>query len=35
MVLKHLLKAMADLTELNHKVFEEEMELFYKKNKGE
>ena len=34
MVLKHLLKAMADLTELNHKVFEEEMELFYKRNKN-
>lgn len=33
MVLKHLLKAMADLTELNHKVFEEEMELFYRRNK--
>ena len=35
MILKHLLKAMVDLTKLNHKVFEEEMKLFYKENKNE
>ena len=33
MVFKHLLKAMADLIELNNKVFKEEMKRFYEKYK--
>lgn len=35
MIFNHLLKAMKDLTELNHKVFEEEMELFYRRLKND